>query len=168
MPKTLLLIILAAAVISCNRKQPDIQPQAPALVVAETKDSSGVMNDSHFFWTADLDQEDGLVMKKLVPISKDSLSVANMISRMNDEYPEIQLKYKGISNDTIFLKINKSSYLTQQMGSSGAEAYLAEVTFNMTELDGVSAVGLSFKAGDHAGPAVYTRTDFIHETKKLH
>lgn len=50
------------------------------------------------------------------------------------------------------------------MGSSGAEAYLAAVTYNMSELKGVTYVDIRFKEGIiYASPGTYTRTDFVHE-----
>ena len=167
MIRSVFLLFLSALIFSCNRKQPDASLPTPApLAIPETTDSALSSIDGHFFWSSDLGPNSGLIMKKVFPITKDSLSVPDMINRLNDQYPEIQLKLKRFSHDTVFVKIDKSAYLTQQMGSSGAEAYLAEVTFNLTEPDGINAVYIGFKTGDHAGPGVYTRTDFINELKK--
>ena len=49
------------------------------------------------------------------------------------------------------------------MGYYGAEAYLAAVNYNMSELKGITYVDIRFKEGDHAAPGTYTRTDFVHE-----
>jgi hypothetical protein len=76
-------------------------------------------------------------------------------------YPEIPLTLNKISHDSIFIKINNSKYLSQQMGSSGPEAYFAEVTYNLTEIPGINFVDFNFKEGDHAAPATYSRTDFV-------
>ncbi len=46
------------------------------------------------------------------------------------------------------------------MGSSGAETYLAEVTFNLTEINGINFIDIQFPEGDHASPGIYSRTDF--------
>ena len=48
------------------------------------------------------------------------------------------------------------------MGSSGSQAYLAEVTYNLTELNGINFVQIRFKEGIHASPDTYKRTDFVH------
>jgi hypothetical protein len=166
MVRPVIFVLVSVILVSCNRKQPDTSLPLPAPVaITQTVDSAAAKGDSHFFWAADLDLEDGLNMKKLFAISNDSLSLENMINRLNEEYPEIRIRYKLVSHDTLFLKIDRSNYLTQQMGSTGAEAYLAAVTYNMTELEGISAVDINFKMGEHAEPGVYTRTDFIHETK---
>lgn len=99
-------------------------------------------------------------MKKVSPLSEDSLTVPILIQKLNSLYPDIQLRYKKISGDTIFVAIDKSSYLTKQVGTTGAKGYLAEVTFNLTELKNINFVDIHFKEGDHAAPGTYTRTDF--------
>ena len=100
-------------------------------------------------------------MKKTSQLSEDSLSPAKLIQKLNNLYPEILLRFIKISNDSIFVAINKSNYLTRQMGSSGAEAYLAEVTYNLTELKDINFVDIRFIEGDHASPGTYSRTDFV-------
>ena len=62
--------------------------------------------------------------------------------------------------DIVFVKIDDANKLTQGMGSTGAESYLAELTFSLTELKGIKAVNVNFQEGDHAMPGVYTRDDF--------
>ena len=168
MNKLIFLFLATMLLYSCNRKQPDtsLPLPAPINIAPLKKDSTVSIVDTHYYWISDLDQEEGLILKKTTPVPTDSLTVTNMIERMNEAYPEIKLKYARVSNDTIFLKIDKSTYLTQQMGSSGAEAYLAEVTFNLTEVKGINNVDFRFKAGDHATPDTYSRTDFINEVHK--
>ncbi len=100
-------------------------------------------------------------MIRTTPVRKDLLTAASMISMLNDLYPEIRLSFIKLSNDSIFVRIIKSTYLTQQLGSSGAEAYLAEGTYNLTELTGVNFVQIRFKEGGHVSPGTYSRTDFV-------
>jgi hypothetical protein len=166
MLRYIIWMLVSMIIFSCTRKKQDATVPLPAPIpISQTVDSTAVPGDSHFFWGVDLESEENLHMKKMFAISKDSLSAENMVNRLNKEYPEVQIRYRYVSHDTIFLKIDKSVYLTQQMGSTGAEAYLATVTYNMTELNGINAVDINFKMGDHAEPGVYTRTDFVHETK---
>lgn len=164
MKKSCLIFVLIAAIASCNSNEPDKNKTTPADTIASAAktDTASAKTDSHYFWTSELDQKNGLVMKKTSPISKDSLTAENMIQMMNNLYPEIQLNFIRVSNDSIFVKINKSDYLTEQSGSSGAESYLAEVTYNLTELNGINFVDIRFKQGDHASPGTYSRTDFVH------
>lgn len=84
----------------------------------------------------------------------------DMILVLNKKYPGIQLKLEALNTDTLSVTIDDARALTQEMGSTGAEAYLAEVTFALTELVGIKAVKFDFEEGDHASPGVYTRENF--------
>jgi hypothetical protein len=162
MKKVSFIIISAIAIMSCNTKEKeDKVAVVDSMGVAQKPDSSNMIKDSHYFWTSELDQKEGLVMKKLTPVSSDSLTVDNMISMINKEHPEIKLDFERVTHDSIFVRIKNSKYLTQQMGSTGADAYLAEVTYNLTELSNINFVYIGFKEGDHAAPGIYTRTDFV-------
>lgn len=86
--------------------------------------------------------------------------VDDIVAAINEKYPDIKLDLVKAGNDTISLKIDDATQLTQGMGSAGAESYLAELTYSLTELKGVKAVRLDFEEGDHAMPGVYTRDDF--------
>lgn len=164
MKKFFLFVTLILLLVSCHTKQADKE-------VTTTKDTTAVINkpdtttnrisDTHYFWSSDIDPKKGLVMIRNRPISTDSLTAPNMIQIMNDLYPDIHLNFKKISNDSIFITIPKSNYLTQQIGSSGADAYIAELTYNLTEIKGINFVDIRFKQGDHASPGTYSRTDFV-------
>lgn len=152
---------LLAVLICCNNKKTETTPGVKdTLVIGVLKDSAKVVTDAHYFWSADIGPG-GLVMVKIRPAASDSLTAVNIIAMMNSEYPEIPLRLTKISNDTVFVKIPKSDYLTRQMGTSGSEAYLAEATYNLTEIKDINFVDFKFKEGDHAQPGTFSRTDFI-------
>lgn len=88
------------------------------------------------------------------------LGPKDLVDALNLKYPQIRLEWIKLEGNKAFVKINDSSYLTQQAGSEGAEAYLAEVTYSLTELKEIAAVDFSFKEGDHAVAGVYTRDSF--------
>jgi len=88
------------------------------------------------------------------------VDAADVVRVMNKKYEGIKLDLVDSGKDTIAVKIDDATKLSQGMGSMGAEAYLAELTFSMTELEGVKAVKIDFEEGDHAMPGVYTRADF--------
>lgn len=89
-----------------------------------------------------------------------NLNYLDLIDALNYKYPQIKLEWIKQEGDIIFLKIEEADYLTRESGTLGARAYLAELTFSLTELKGISKVNLSFKEGDHARPGVYERGDF--------
>ena len=161
MKKHIIVLALIILVLSCNTKKSETKvtiTDTTASVVK--KDTVSVKTDTHYFWTSELG-EGGLVMVKTRPAPADSLTVTNVISMLNSQYPEVVLHFIKISGDTVFVKIPKSNYLTRQMGTTGSEAYLAEATYNLTEIKDIDFVDFAFKEGDHAQPGTFSRTDFI-------
>ena len=82
---------------------------------------------------------------------------------MNNNWPHVQLEIVKTSGDTLFIKIPQSTYLTQQMGSSGSITYLAEAVYNLTEIPGIHYVNFDFEEGDHAQPGTFNRDSFKNE-----
>lgn len=84
-----------------------------------------------------------------------------VIREFNDRYAGvINLDLQRITKDTVFLKIDDATYLTQRMGTTGAFAFMAELVYSLTEVPSVYIVNLDFEEGDHASPGVYRRADF--------
>jgi hypothetical protein len=71
-----------------------------------------------------------------------------------------KVKLLNVNDQTASVEIINAEYLTQRMGSSGALAYLASVTFTLTENPQIKKVNFIFEEGDHAMPGTYTREDF--------
>ncbi len=112
-------------------------------------------------WNASLNSETQHLELKYDPATDMSqFTMQDMIDALNLKYPEIPLKLDGMKKDTMQVSISNADFLTEQLGSTGAEVYLAEATFALTELKGVHVVYFSFKEGDHAGPRAYSRKDF--------
>lgn len=144
---------------SCNSGKQEATPQDSASVVPADS-SAVVISDAHYFWEADLSGK-ALEMKKARVLPADSLHTEAILGMLNTEYPELKLALLRSAGDTVFVQVGNSAYLTQRLGSTGAEAVLAELTYNLTEAAGIHNVHLSFKRGDHATPGTYARTDFI-------
>ena len=163
MRTSIFLLSILILVFSCNSK--DDRQAVPAANKSEVKapaaPDSNALKDSHYFWSSRVDQKNGLVMERSLPLKEEAISLMGMIDTMNMIYPEIMVKFIKTSNDTAFLRIPKSSYLTTHIGSTGAEGYMAELVYNITEVKGINYVQVNFKPGDHAEPGTYARTDFI-------
>jgi hypothetical protein len=99
-------------------------------------------------------------LKKPVEIKLDTFSSVHLVQLINNNYPEVQLELVKISHDTMYVKIPDSKKLTQEMGSTGAENYMASATYTLTEFKNVKFVNFAMKVGDHAGPGVFSRDDF--------
>jgi hypothetical protein len=74
------------------------------------------------------------------------------------ELPRILLQ--GIKGTTAQVVVENSVYLSQRMGSAGAQDYLASATYTLTECPQIAAVEFDFPQGDHAAPGTYTRGSF--------
>jgi hypothetical protein len=71
-----------------------------------------------------------------------------------------KVKLLTVKDQIASVEVINAEYLTQKMGSSGAQAYLASVTFTLTEDPQIKKVKFIFEEGDHAMPGIYTRQDF--------
>ena len=165
MNKIILLFFMGIALSACNQKRTEETSRdidTGNLIIARP-DSSAILLDAHYFWVATVDNKSSnTLMKKLRPLSIDSLTAPVLIRQINDQNADIKLEFVKISNDTIFVKIRNSVVLTQQMGSSGADMYMTEVSYNLTELENINYVHFNFKEGDHASPGTYSRSDFVN------
>ena len=112
-------------------------------------------------WEATLNDSTHMMEIKRNPAANmTNLSYLDIIDALNYKYPQIKLEWVKQEGNIVFLKIEDADYLTRESGTVGARAYLAELTFSLTELEGISKVNLSFKEADHARPGVYEREDF--------
>lgn len=115
-------------------------------------------------WRATLNDSSGKMdMEKTIIAGPDSLTTTAVIRFLNTRNPNVQLQFVKQSGDTLYISIPESTYLTQQMGSTGAEMYLAESVYNLTEIPGIHNVRYDFEEGDHAEPGVYNRDSFKGE-----
>ena len=89
-----------------------------------------------------------------------NLQPADIVDALNLKYPETKLTWVKLEGTKAYVSIADATYLTQRTGSEGARAYLAEATYSLTELPGISEVEFSFKEGDHARPGIYKRSNF--------
>jgi hypothetical protein len=76
-----------------------------------------------------------------------------------------KLKIKGIKENVVNVEVINGEYLTQRMGSSGADEFMAAATFTLTEYDHIKGVNFIFKVGDHATPGLYSREYFLKDWK---
>ncbi len=93
-------------------------------------------------------------------VNADTLSPKTIIAGINNAWDSVKLQFNKLSQDTVYVSIPQSNYLTQRMGSSGPQEYLASATFNLTELKGIKYVNYSFDEGSHLTPGTYSRNLF--------
>jgi hypothetical protein len=74
-------------------------------------------------------------------------------------YPP-KLKLVKISADTVYLTVINDFYLTQSMGTTGAEDYIVQSGISLLEIDGINYVDYDFTMGDHAYPGTFSKAGY--------
>jgi len=166
-----ILLVFFTCTFSCK----DFKNEAPADEPLETYDIKPELkpSDSVAYRKAllpvwEYNYDPGVEMPiKLREVDSESVTVQLLIDVMNFQYQgKVYMKYVQLSGDTLYVKIDESTYLTQQMGTMGADAYLSEATFTLTELEYVNQIHFDFLEGDHAIPGLYSKHYYIERNKK--
>ncbi|WP_411272856.1 hypothetical protein [Daejeonella sp.] len=112
-------------------------------------------------WNAQInDSTHRFEIKREPAANMTNLQPEDIVDAINLKYPEIKLIWVKLEGTKAYVSIVDATYLTQRAGSDGAQAYLAEATYSLTELEGIVEVEFSFKEGDHARPGIYKRSNF--------
>ncbi len=83
-----------------------------------------------------------------------------LIKGLNELYENVYLEKLKISGDTIYTVIKNATYLAEQMGSTGAEVYVADVVLNLTSVTGIKYVNIELAEGSHMQPGVWSLDNF--------
>lgn len=139
------------------------------------KKNSYVAVEQNYVWRAEYDdqgaarlirgkriQDISAEMNKLISALNHSVEKSEL-SRVNgdhvqSEFPKITLQ--KAEPPTVIVEIVNDKYLSEAMGSSGAQDYLATATYTLTECPGIRSVEFVFSPGEHAMPGVYSRESF--------
>ena len=156
--KLLSTLIIMTLLVSCqsdNSKKSLEEQAADSAAIADQNKTLIVP------WTVELNDSTQLMeIKKNPDALMENLTYLDIVDALNYKYPQIKLDWLKQEGKTAFVKIEDAEYLTRESGTEGARAYLAEVTFSLTEIPSIEAVHFNFKEGDHARPGEYTRADF--------
>lgn len=159
-----IVFVILTLLLSCNsgnekNVNPDVEIEDTVFESPSTGsgDSALYIRNKSLLWQ--IDSKGFKLQKPKVP-GIDTMSAKNIIQLINTNYDSIHLDYVKTSHDTIYVHIPHSEMLTQRIGSTGAEIYMASATWSLTELKGVKYVNYDFQEGDHASPGVYSRNNF--------
>lgn len=83
-----------------------------------------------------------------------------VVNGINKIYPQFKLALSSVSNDTVFTSVDNADQLTENIGSFGANEYLATVVINLTTLKNINFVSIDFRPGNHAMPGVYSKNNY--------
>lgn len=149
-------------VASCQNERRSAPPEADpvdapqAEIPAETVDGLPALPYFVYFD----EQVERLEIQRDATFDPAALEVDSLTTLFRMHYPEVPLTVSRQEGHTLHLEISDPTYLTQQMGSSGAKTYLVEVTYAYTEIPGITEVNIVFEEGDHAAPGRYNRNSF--------
>lgn len=109
------------------------------------------------------EQAERMEIERDASFDRAALQVDSLTQLFRMHYPQVPLAVTRQEGSTLHLEISDPTYLTQQMGSSGAKTYLVEVTYAFTEIAGIDEVNIVFEEGDHAIPGAYNRNSFKND-----
>ena len=89
-----------------------------------------VVTDKKLFYIWQVDAE-GKTKTRNPSLQSSFYNVDTLITGLNENYPKIKLEKTRLGHDTLFTRIDNAQYLTEQMGSAGAEQYVAQVVLNL-------------------------------------
>lgn len=144
--------------ISCNNEAPAEKENPEDTMIT---DEAVSFPPDRLPWVSEFDTiKNEFYLKQQRKTDPDSLTVENLITDLNAAWENVKLVLVKSSNDTIYVSIPDSEFLGQQMGSAGAQAYMASTTYSLTELKGIKYVNYTMQAGDHVSPGTYSRKSF--------
>ena len=152
--------------LSCNSNDNNNQEVSEETIqdtlsgVSNSTDSAITIVNRPLIWTVNQETSGAEKLKKPEEVRLDTFSSDHLIQLINSNYPDIHLDLIKISHDTMYVNIPESKKLTEEMGSTGSENYMASATYTLTELKNVKFVNFAMKQGDHAEPGVFSREDF--------
>lgn len=163
--KRSVFLFLLAAVTSCTNDAGEATTADDAIKKADielkeaelTPEQVAGIKTQYFVWEIDADKK---TIRKNPFLQPHYFNVDTLIAGLNAIYPEVLLSKKGMGHDTLYTEIKNAAYLTERMGSLGAEQYIAQAILNLTAIDGVKYVRIDFKEGSHAAPDVWSRERF--------
>ena len=153
MKRYLLLLFIVAGIISCNNSASN----EPDVIADVNQPQQWFVTDTVVIW--DCSAEDQTRKRIYAPL--DSVTVPQaLINGVNKTYAEIKLEFDRLTADTLYVKIQDASWLTERAGNSGAEQYLSFAALNLLETKAVHHVHFGFTAGVHARPTTWSAKDF--------
>lgn len=164
--KFICTLLIVAIFFGCNSNE-DKKAEAQEEIITDSSSSVSASSDSmhtvinrSLIWTVDQQNPGEEKLKKPEVTMPETLSSAQLIEALNSNFPEIHLDFLKISHDTMYVDIPDSKRLSRELGSTGAENYMASATYTLTELKNVKFVNFKFVPGEHAEPGTYSRDDF--------
>ncbi len=157
--KRIYLVTVLAGLLACNNQQKETtdntQSAADSVVVEQAVSSYNAESDL-YVWKSSPDY----TKEKNPSMRKEILHVDSLILGLNQLNENVFIEKLKISGDTLYTEIKDSKYLGEQMGTTGAEMYLADVVLNLTEVPGVKFVNIQMEERSHIQPGTWSKENF--------
>ena len=120
-----------------------------------------------YYWKSDYDTIiNSEYLKRGVMLDSISKSPSELIEILNIRPSKPKVEFVEIVRDTLIISIFNDTYLTEQMGTLGADCYMAETVYTLTENETIKFVRFKMNYGSHANPGLYSRNDYESIIKK--
>ena len=163
--QNIISFILLTSLVSCSGPTSTSISTEINTDTSQTSNSISKVNDTiKYIWLYDYAAEIPVRLKKVNP---DTLTPEKLIYLINKYrgQDKIILDLVKVLGDTIYVAIKESTYLTQSMGTTGADDYVSTTVYTLTELKDIKYVNFNFTEGDHARPGTYSRQYYIDRSK---
>ena len=153
--------MLSSIFISCNMNEKESVNRKESEIITDSNEnltSLKIYNPESklYVWKSSFDY----TKSKNPELQTVILNVDSLIKGLNELNENIVLEKIKMSGDTIYTEVKDSEYLTEALGTTGAEMYLADVVLNLTEIPGIKFVNISLKEGSHMQPGTWSSNNF--------
>lgn len=152
------LLLCMTLLVACTREEKRSSSDTADSLITDTLRQEGELDSLP--WNTTYNETTQRLQLDHKAASMAGVGHEQIINLLNKKYSGIRMKYVRMQGDTIVTRIDDAMQLTQSIGTSGAESYLAEATFSLTEIPAIKAVKIEFEEGDHAMPGTFTRASF--------
>jgi hypothetical protein len=158
--KRILLLAVITAVVSCNANKEEAIKSSSIETIEDSATVEPTLQyipeSKLYVWKANFDY----TKVQNPALQRAILNTDSLIKGLNERYENVFLQKDRIGGDTLYTFIYDSQYLGNQMGSTGAEVYIADVVLNLAEIPGVKYVAIKMEEGSHAQSGVWTKQNF--------
>jgi hypothetical protein len=158
--KRILLLAVITAVVSCNANKEEAIKSSSIETIEDSATVEPTLQynpeSKLYVWKANFDY----TKVQNPTLQQAILNSDSLIKGLNERYENVFLQKDRISGDTLYTFIDDSQYLSNQMGSTGAEVYIADVVLNLAEVPGVKYVAIKMEEGSHAQSGIWTKQNF--------
>ena len=155
------VLIVSVVLFSCNSNKDKEETNIDEEVVIDSTASANgrpVYNpDSKLYvWRSTFDSK----KEKNIAVPANIINTDSLIKGLNEYYENVYLEKLKMGGDTLYTVIKDANFLNSQMGSTGAEMYLADVILNLTSVPGVKYVNIDMEEGDHMKGGIWSADNF--------